>query len=146
MTLPVPVFDGHNDIVLQIAAAGPARGALWLRGEGAGHLDLPRMTSAGFAGGFFAVYIPSPETGDIAALNQAMNAPPYDLPLPDLIDHHTAQPVALEMLGHLLWMERAAAGRFRWCRTAGEIRAAMAAGRGRRGDPFRGGRGDRARP
>ena len=128
MTDPVPVFDGHNDIVLKIAAAGAGREALWLRGESAGHLDLPRMQSSGFAGGFFAVWVPSPETGDLAALERLMDAPPYDLPLPDLIDHCAAQPVAVEMLGHLLWMERAAAGRFRWCRTAGEVRSAMAEG------------------
>jgi membrane dipeptidase len=124
----IPVFDGHNDIVLKIAGAGRRRGAMWLRGEGAGHLDLPRMQAAGFAGGFFAVWAPSPETGDLAALERMMDAPPYDLQLPDLIDHHAALPVAVEMLGHLLWMERAAEGAFRWCRTAGEIRAAMAEG------------------
>ena len=128
MTNPVPVFDGHNDIVLKIAGAGLAREALWLRGEGAGHLDLPRMLSSGFAGGFFAVWVPSPETNDLAALERLMDAPSYDFPLPDLIDHHTALPVAVEMLGHLLWMERVSEGRFRWCRTAREIRAAMAAG------------------
>jgi membrane dipeptidase len=128
MTDPVPVFDGHNDIVLKIVAAGAGREALWIKGEGAGHLDLPRMQRAGFAGGLFAVYIPSPGSGDLAALERLMNAPPYDLPLPDMLDHRAAQPVALEMLGNLLWMERAAAGRFRWCRTAAEIRAAMAEG------------------
>jgi membrane dipeptidase len=128
MPLPVPVFDGHNDIVLKIAAAGEAREKLWLHGEGAGHLDLPRMRAAGFAGGFFAVYIPSPATGDLDALERLMDTPPYDLPLPDLIDHTAAQPIAVEMLGYLLWMERAARGRFRWCRTAADIRAAMATG------------------
>lgn len=128
MPAPVPVFDGHNDIVLKIAKAGAARDRLWLHGDGAGHLDLPRMQTAGFAGGVFAVYIPSPRTGDLDALEQLMDHPPYDLPLPDLIDHAAAQPVAVEMLGHLLWIERASAGRFRWCRTAAEIRAAMAAG------------------
>jgi membrane dipeptidase len=124
----VPVFDGHNDIVLKIAAAGGSRTQLWLQGEGAGHLDLPRMLSSGFAGGLFAVYIPSPETADVAAYHDLMDNPPYDLPLPALIDHASSQPVAVEMLGHLLWMERASAGRFRWCRTAAEIRAAMDTG------------------
>nr|MCU0905428.1 dipeptidase [Tabrizicola sp.] len=128
MPVPVPVFDGHNDIVLKIAAAGTERDRLWLHGEGAGHLDLPRMLAHGFAGGFFAVYIPSPETGNLDALERLMDQPPYDLPLPALIDHRSAQPIAVEMLGHLLWMERASAGRFRWCRTAAEIRSAMAAG------------------
>jgi membrane dipeptidase len=126
MTDLVPVFDGHNDIVMKIAAAGPNRQKLWLEGVGAGHLDLPRMQSAGFAGGFFAVYIPSPVTADLAAFQRIMDAPPYDLPLPDLIDHRAAQPVAIEMLGHLLWMERASEGQFRWCHSAGEIRQAMA--------------------
>jgi membrane dipeptidase len=124
----VPVFDGHNDIVLKIAAAGPDRAKLWLQGEGAGHLDLPRMISSGFAGGFFAVYIPSPETGDITDYDAMMDNPPYDISLPDLIGPGAAQPVAIEMLGHLLWMERASEGRFRWCRSAGEIRVTMAAG------------------
>ena len=31
-----------------------------LTGEGKGHLDLPRMKAGGFAGGFFAIYLPSP--------------------------------------------------------------------------------------
>lgn len=128
MPSPVPVFDGHNDIVLKIAAAGPDRAKLWLRGEGAGHLDLPRMIASGFAGGFFAVYIPSPETADFTDYDAMMDKPPYDLPLPQLIGPAAAQPVAVEMLGHLLWMERASEGRFRWCHTAGEIRAAMAQG------------------
>ncbi|WP_137110393.1 dipeptidase [Rhodobacter sp. SY28-1] len=128
MPAPIPVFDGHNDIVLKIAAAGAARDRLWLQGEAAGHLDLPRMQSAGFAGGFFAVYIPSPETGDVAAYHTLMDNPPYDVPLPALIDHTSAQPVAVQMLGHLLWMERVSEGRFRWCRSAADIRAAMAAG------------------
>ena len=128
MPSPIPVFDGHNDIVLKIASAGADREKLWLHGEGAGHLDLPRMQAAGFAGGFFAVYIPSPEYEDLNALEARMDNPPYDFPLPALIDHKAAQPVAVEMLGHLLWMERVSRGRFRWCRTAGDIRAAMAAG------------------
>ncbi len=128
MTAPVAVFDGHNDIVLKIASAGRARDALWLDGKGASHLDLPRMQAAGFAGGMFAVYIPSPRAPDLKALERLMDTPPYDLPLPDLIDHRAAQPVAVAMLGHLLWMERVSGGRFRWCRTAAEIRAAMAAG------------------
>lgn len=128
MPSPVPVFDGHNDIVLEIAAAGAKRDRVWLTGEGAGHLDLPRMQASGFAGGFFAVYIPSPENADLKALQARMDSPPYELPLPDLIDHKSAQPVAIEMLGHLLWIERVSDGRFRWCRTVAEIRAAMAAG------------------
>ena len=45
---------------------------------------------------------------------------PYDLPLPDLIGHEAAQPEALAMAGHLLWMERASKGAFRLCRTVAD--------------------------
>lgn len=122
----LPVFDGHNDILYRIDAAGAAkREGLWLRGEGAGHLDLPRMQKAGFAGGFFAVYIPSPQDFDAAEILSAMNNPPYDLPLPTLIGAETALPQAMRLLGHLFWMERAAMGAFRICRTAQELRAAL---------------------
>jgi membrane dipeptidase len=128
MVDPVPVFDGHNDMVLKLAAAGPNRLQLWLDGIGAGHMDLPRMRAGGFAGGLFAVWVPSPETGDLAELEQLMNAESYDLALPDLIEHPAAQPVAVKMLGHLLWLERASQGALRWCRSVAEIDQAMANG------------------
>ncbi|MDZ4137059.1 MAG: membrane dipeptidase, partial [Paracoccaceae bacterium] len=103
-----PVFDGHNDFLLRLLHAPDRRADLWLTGEGKGHLDLPRMRAGGFAGGFFAIYIPSPTAHDAEDYQAIMDAPPYDLPLPDLIDAKSAQPVALAMAGHLLWMERAA--------------------------------------
>jgi hypothetical protein len=42
--------------------------------------------------------------------------------LPDLIDHKTAQPIALAKAGHLMWMERASNGAFKVCRTVAELR------------------------
>ncbi len=72
---PLPVFDGHNDLLLRLWRAAPAeRDRLWLDGDGDGHLDLPRMRRGGFAGGLFAIYVPSPQSnGDVDAL---MDAPP----------------------------------------------------------------------
>ena len=46
-----PVFDGHNDILYRLLMNPAAREAIWLTGEGKGHLDLPRMKAGGFAGG-----------------------------------------------------------------------------------------------
>ena len=118
----IPVFDGHNDILYRMDTNPAGREDLWLRGIGAGHLDLPRMQKAGFAGGFFAVYIPSPMEGDAESFLQSMNNPPYDLPLPDLIGADEALPKAMRLIGHLQWMERAANGAFKICRTARELR------------------------
>jgi membrane dipeptidase len=124
----IPVFDGHNDILLRLLRAPEKRAAIWLTGEGRGHLDLPRMKAGGFAGGFFAIYIPSPVAHDALDFEAMMDNPPYAVPLPALIGHEAAQPVALAMAAHLLWMERASEGQFKVCRTVAEIRACLAAG------------------
>jgi membrane dipeptidase len=123
-----PIFDGHNDILLRLQTAPQNRDAIWLTGEGKGHLDLPRMKKGGFAGGFFAIYIPSPHEDDGIDYQQLMENPPYQLPLPSLIREAEALPVAMAMAGHMLWMERASAGQFKLVRTVAEIRACLAAG------------------
>ncbi len=123
-----PTFDGHNDILLRLYNAPQNREAIWLTGEGKGHLDLPRMKKGGFAGGFFAIYIPSPHDVDGIDYNQLMENPPYRLPLADLIGDRLALPVAMAMAGHMLWMERASGGQFRVVRTAAEIRDCLATG------------------
>ncbi|MFV0492521.1 MAG: dipeptidase [Pseudorhodobacter sp.] len=133
--MTIPVFDGHNDFLLRLYNAPADRETLWLKGEtdktGApvGHLDLPRMRQGGFAGGFFAIYVPSPPSDDGVDFMALKDNPPYDLPLPELIGAKAAQPIALTMAGHLLWMERAAPDDFAICHTAADIRAAMTAGK-----------------
>ena len=125
--MSVPVFDGHNDLLLKLWRARPEdRDRIWLEGDGAGHLDLPRMIKGGFAGGFFAIYIPSPPGG--GDLDKAMDSPPYDFPLPEMIEVADAQPVALAMAGILMRMERVSGGRFRIVRSVAEIRDCMARG------------------
>ena len=128
MTALLPVFDGHNDILLRLLNNPSQRDAIWLTGEGKGHLDLPRMKASGFAGGFFAIYIPSPPVPDAPDYDLVMDNPPYDLTLPELIDHRSAQPVALAMAGHLAWMERASGGAFKLCTTVAELRDCLARG------------------
>ena len=128
MTGALPVFDGHNDFLLRLLQNPSRRAELWLQGDGSGHLDLPRMRRGGFAGGFFAIYIPSPEAHDSLAYIAKMKVPPYLLPLGDLIGAAAAQPVALAMAGHLRWMERAAPDDFRVCTDVAGLRECLATG------------------
>ncbi len=128
MALPAPVFDGHNDILLRLQLAPRAREAIWLTGEGKGHLDLPRMKQGGFAAGFFAIYIPSAAAPGAPDYDQMMDNPPYAIELPAMVPLGVAQPVALSEVGHLLWMERASNGAFRIVRSVADIHAAQAAG------------------
>jgi membrane dipeptidase len=123
---PIRVFDGHNDLLLRLWRAAPEdRDRLWLAGDGSGHLDLPRMRRGGFAGGFFAIFIPS---SDGASPDALMGGPSYDLPLPAPIPAATAAAPALEMAGLLLRLARVSDGALRVCRTADEARSCIAAG------------------
>ncbi|XDA97308.1 dipeptidase [Sulfitobacter sp. LCG007] len=123
MTPHYPVFDGHNDFLLRLLREPERREEIWLKGEGKGHLDLPRMRAGGFAGGFFAIYVPSP--GDFGDLDAIMDNPPFRIDLPEPVPLEHAQNVALSMAGHLLWMERASDGGLRICRTAAEVRECL---------------------
>ncbi|TGD45027.1 membrane dipeptidase [Pseudotabrizicola sediminis] len=128
MTLPIPVFDGHNDLLLRLFAAPDRRAEIWLTGEGKGHLDLPRMRQGGFAGGMFAIYVPSPGTRAAARLDTMMDVPPYDLPLPAPLTQDVALRVAQTMADDLHWMADSSGGAFRLCTTVAQIMAARADG------------------
>ncbi|NJM83767.1 MAG: membrane dipeptidase [Tabrizicola sp.] len=124
----IPVFDGHNDLLYRILQNPAAREAIFLTGEGSGHLDLPRMKAAGFAGGFFAIYLPSPVAHDDFDYQAAMETPPYSLPLPGPIPFDQAVAPATALAGHLMWMERASQGALKICRTTAEVRSCLATG------------------
>ncbi|MBI2720403.1 MAG: membrane dipeptidase [Rhizobiales bacterium] len=117
-----PVFDGHNDLLLR----------LWLKrsetavqdfvaGDGKGHMDLPRMRSGGFAGGLFAIFAPN---ADDPPLDDDNPNPPAPLELPA----SPALTATIAMASLLVRMARAAPKDFRICRSAAEIRAAIASG------------------
>ena len=58
---PMPFFDGHNDALLRLfKREGADAPRAFLDGEGKGQLDLPMAVQGGFAGGMFAIFVPSP--------------------------------------------------------------------------------------
>ena len=95
MTDSIAFFDGHNDFLLRLRNAPERREALWLGDTGEGHLDLKRMKQAGFAGGLFAIYIPSPSSGEGLDYMAAMKHPPFEVPLPAPLSDDFAQPIAV---------------------------------------------------
>lgn len=123
----IPVFDGHNDFLQRMVAAGSQRDRLWLQGDGTGHMDLPRLRAGGMVGGFFAIWTPSPETEE-DSLSAVLKAnPPFALPLPDEVGAAEALPHALAQAGALMAMERS--GALTICKSAAQIRETIAAGR-----------------
>jgi membrane dipeptidase len=75
----VVIIDGHNDLVLH----------RW-RGKPGTHIDLDAAKEAGFAGGFFALYIPwGPPFEE--------PSPPYALDLPEAVPYEDAVRIAGEL-------------------------------------------------
>lgn len=125
----IPVFDGHNDFLLRLQTHGASRREIVEGKAGGGHLDLSRMKAGGFAGGLFAIFVPSPLDLPFPELDRIMSSPPFDIPLAREIDHVTALPKAISMAGHLLAMCREWQDDFVLCRTVNEIEQAMSDGR-----------------
>ncbi len=118
----VPVFDGHNDVLLRLWLKPQGDAAEdFLNGDGKGHLDLPRMKAGGFAGGFFAIFAPA--ESEVLPDDDDVNPP-----LAGQISQPNALRKTLEMASLLFRIEAASAGRFKVCRTAAEIRACLAQG------------------
>ena len=113
----VPVFDGHNDVLLRLWRSGNASPeTLLIEGDTVGHIDLPRAKKGGLAGGLCAAYVPSP------SMDKDANG---DYPTPTEAD---ALKATLAMAGLLFRAEKQSAGALKVCRTAADIRDAMAKG------------------
>ena len=126
MTSPIPVFDGHNDVLLRLyksSSSDPVGD--FLKGEEAGHIDLPKARAGAFAGGLFALYSPSPRpaaSGDQAASGGLSRSLPPPLPMDE------ARVSVAGELAMLVRIERASQGAVAICRSVAEIEAAMARG------------------
>ena len=105
-----PVFDGHNDVLSRLARSGPAALEGFLAGDGEGHVDLPRATAGGLAGGCFAVFTCSPP-------DDAYDSGAYFAP----VDHARALEEALAQAALLLRLERASGGRVRVVRSPADL-------------------------
>jgi membrane dipeptidase len=129
---PIPIFDGHNDALLRLHLHGGAdAAAAFLEGGDKGHLDLPKARKGGFAGGLFAIFVPSPkrkERAESEATPQATGSVIGSDPAPPPVDTAEAQRVSFAMAALLLRIERESKGRVRVCRTSGDIERCLADG------------------
>jgi membrane dipeptidase len=124
MTSPrrVPIFDGHNDVLLRLyRRSGTDAPRAFLEGEAKGQLDLPMARQGGFAGGLFAIFVPSTDGAigpDDETPSQDVSSPPF---LPPAVELTPAQRAVFSMLSPLLRIERESQGRVRVCRNVNDI-------------------------
>ena len=109
----IPVFDGHNDAITREDAADFATG------RDGGHLDLPRASAGGLAGGIFALFTPTPGAERID-FDRAGGRMEVELAAP--IGPEIAAATTSQAAGRLLGLERD--GHLRIVRTVADLDAA----------------------
>jgi membrane dipeptidase len=130
---PIPIFDGHNDTLLNL----PETGRSFFERSDAGHVDLPRAGAGGLAGGFFAVFIPDPavertsaadaaDVGEMADQIASRYVDPNAMPPTMSLDY--AQREALRTMARLFRLERESDGAARVVRSVADIRRCLADG------------------
>lgn len=97
------VFDGHNDVLSRLLDAGGLEAAESFLDGSAGHIDLDKARRGGFGGGFFAVWVASPD--DDSFDYEDMRKPVYDLPLPVPVSRDLALPVVRRQIAILKRLE-----------------------------------------
>ncbi len=126
----IPIFDGHNDALLRLYRHGGADAiAGFLQGEEKGQLDLAKARQGGFAGGLFAIFVPSPEkkkAADDKASDKATEPNFASTPAPPAVDTAEAQRAVNGMVSLLYRIEREAKGQLRICRSVAEIEQCFA--------------------
>jgi membrane dipeptidase len=131
----IPVFDGHNDTLLDLPIAGRS---FFERSDG-GHIDLPRAREGGLGGGFFAVFVRDPDvieeaTAPVAASEDGDKestisgiaqrySDPTRLPPPMSLEY--AQREAMQATARLFRLERESNGAAKIVRTTSELRQCL---------------------
>lgn len=114
----VPIFDGHNDVLLRLKDDGEAGPQGFIDGGQRGHLDMPKAREGGFAGGIFACFVPS-RKGDRQKIMRTGAG--YEESYPATPSLAEAQRVNHALTAGLFRIEAQAQGRFKVVRTAAEI-------------------------
>lgn len=123
MTTSIPIFDGHNDVLLRLYKSTSSDVVSdFLVGEERGHIDLKKARAGSFVGGFFAMYSPSTNFGSAM---QQMTGGQYALPLPPPLPLEEARKSVVGELAILMRIERGSQGSVAICKTVAEIRSAI---------------------
>ena len=118
----IPVFDGHNDTLLNLHLPDRGEGRSFFERSDLGHIDLIRAREGGFGGGFFACYTPNPEDdgwNEESALTVTENG--YEVSGAPPLDPEYAQGFTEGLVKDLYLLEKESNGALRIVRTADEL-------------------------
>src|SRR5918911_730680 len=116
----VPVLDGHNDVLLRLIRAGSNDGSSFFERGDQGHIDLPRAREGGFAGGFFAMFVPPDIRAEVDTFVVGTLPPP--------VDPAYALGVTMSMAALLFRLEARSEGQVKVVRDADELETCVRTG------------------
>lgn len=129
LTNPFPIFDGHNDALLQLYLPDRSGERSFFTRSERGHIDLPRAGEGGMAGGFFAIFVPHESA---IQTNQStrdadltITATGYEVRMAPAIEQTYAQRVTSDMMALLFRLEAESQGQFVVARATDDITSAM---------------------
>ncbi len=125
----LPVFDGHNDTLLNLLLRRRGQGRNFFERSKTGHVDLPRATEGGFGGGFFACFAPpNPKAGWTEESALKITNEGYEVAGSPPLDPDYARGFADAMTKLLFRLEAESEGRLAVVRTAKEIEGCLESG------------------
>jgi len=121
----IPIFDGHNDTLLNLYLPERGEGRTFFERSDAGHLDLPRAREGGFGGGFFACYVPNPK--DEWSMEEAtvFSGFGYETSAAPPLDPSYARETADALAAVLFRIEAESGGQMKIVRTAEELESCL---------------------
>lgn len=125
----LPILDGHNDVLLHLYIFERGKGRSFFVRSEHGHLDLPRAREGGFAGGFFAVFVPPDPSLPTSAEPPIIQTPTgYEIELSPPIDPSYAQRIAIGVTAILFRLEAESQGQVKVVRTTSELATCLREG------------------
>ncbi|MEM8858377.1 MAG: dipeptidase [Chloroflexota bacterium] len=125
-----PIFDGHNDTILDIYLNAKGHNRSFFERSEHGHIDLPRAREAGLAAGFFAHFVPNPPkeqtmSSDNFPGSESKKDGSYELNKPIGLDFDYATKFAMGMANLMLDIERNSEGGVKIAKTVSDIKHCM---------------------
>ncbi len=125
----IPVFDGHNDTLLNLLLRRRGQGRSFFERSETGHLDLPRALEGGFGGGLFACFAPpNPKSGWDEESALRITNEGYEVAGSPPLDPDYARGFADAMTKLLFRLEAESGDRLKVVRTTKEIEGCLTDG------------------
>ena len=122
-----PIFDGHNDTLLNLEQLERGNGRSFFIKSDIGHIDLPRAKEGGLAGGFFAMFTPNPvdERPYDDPTKGFGNSASYHIPLPPPLKQSYALEFTNALIARLFRIVDEANGAVQIVYTADELESCL---------------------